>query len=250
MNNTSNDVMTVIENLETKIKQNIELFKSEFEDLQKKSTKNKKRLPKKAKSLEFFMNEARLCCEQLLDRQRFPLAAQDPELQRQVIEKFSEKNGHLSKEQLIKEFALLRLEYFSTLTLLAQFSKNYNRVYDHLHKIVMHDTENATKRGDSRNSMHDIDNSRLLECLETLSSKLQRPFIASDLREYIKLVKRTYPKQERIQKPRLTAEEKTYPVADQAYILKKKIEKRGTGWIDSRIIKFFNVATSLKGTTL
>lgn len=250
MSNNPIDVMTVIEDLESKIKRNIEIFNSEFEELQKKSSKNKKRFPKKAKSLEFFENELKLCCEQLLDKQRFPLAAQDPAFQQQVVEKFKLNNSHLNKEQLMKGFALLRIEYFSALTLISQLSKNYHRVYEHLYKTVMHHTENATKRGDSRNSLNDLDNSRLLECLEMFACKLQRPFIESDLREYIRLVKRTYPKQEHIQKPRLTGEEKTYPKTDQEYILKKKIEKRGTSWSEPRIIRFFNTATGLKGTTL
>lgn len=210
---------------------------------------NKRRFPKNAKTLKFFSDELELhssvyfknSIERMLDK---------PEVRKSFSLRTNERLKNKNKDQIIAECTDLEVLLLKAVVYFEHYSLSYNRILDHFIDVSVKNSGYATNRGASRNKLHEEDNARLEECLKLFKDKLKRDFVESDLREYIKLVKRTYPTQKYIQKPRLTSEEKSYSIEDQKFVLDKKIKARGKGWSEPRIIRFFNTATGLKGTTL
>lgn len=208
----------------------------------------KRRVPKNVKTLEFLSGELDLYGSIYMKGSN-ARKLEEPEVQAVLAEKTKARLKNQSKEQLILECTSLEILLIQTFIHFNHCSTSYNRALDYLCDISVKTSGSATKRGSSRNLLHETDNLRLQECLSDLKNQLQRELKDSDLREYIRHVKRTYPEQSFIQKPRLTAEDKTLSEEDQAHILKGKIKKRGKSWSEPRIIAFFNSRTGLSGTT-
>ena len=225
-----------------------DLIKKALDEIKSNATKNGKRVPKDALTAEFLLNEM-LTYRQFKEPGSLCRELLNIENQKILTEEFISEHVSKTKSEILDEYAKLKIEYVGILALYDHTFEGYQRIFGHLFEKVVKQSKDASSRGNKRNELHDGDNSRLLECLEMLSNKLQRQFIESDLREYIRLVKRTYPEQLYIQKPRLTKEEKTLSKEDQEFILNDKTKKRGKGWVDSRIIEFFNSTTNLSGTT-
>lgn len=225
-----------------------ELYKKILSDIKDDALRKKKRIPKGSLVADFLLTEMMLY-RQVKDHGGFCRELLNPENQRILEEKFITALANKTKEEILNEYAKLKIEHLGMLALNEHNFDSYKRVFGYLFDMVLKESKNASGRGKKRNELHQEDNLRLQKCLEELSSKINRPFMEKDLREFIRLVKRTYPEQAYIQKPRLTAEEKTFSKQDQDYILKNKIKKRGKGWVDSRIIDFFNTNTGLRGTT-
>lgn len=208
----------------------------------------KRRFPKNVKTLEFLSGELDLYGSIYLKGSN-ARRLDEPEVQAVIAEKTKARLKNHNKEQLISECISLEILLIQTFIHFDHCSTSYNRALDHLSFISIKNSGSGTKRGSTRNQLHEQDNLQLQECLSSLKNKLQRELKESDLREFIRLVKRTYPEQSFVQKPRMTAEEKTLSKEDQEHILKGKIKKRGKSWSESRIISFFNSTTGFSGTT-
>lgn len=223
-------------------------IKNRLDEIKVNAKKNGKRIPKEALTAEFLLKEM-LTYRQFKEPGSLCRELLNTENQQMLTQECIAQHINQTKKEILNEYANLNIEYIGMLALYDHTFESYKRIFKYLFDAVVKQSKDATSRGNKRNELHDRDNARLLECLSMLSNKLQREFIESDLREYIRLVKRTYPEQLYIQKPRLTKEEKTLSKEDREFILNEKIKKRGKGWVDSRIIEFFNSNTNLIGTT-
>ena len=86
----------------------------------------------------------------------------------------------------------------------------------------------------------------LLNILEELKKRVQRPLVGSDFLQFIRVVEELHPTMPHPKKARLTKEEKKLPKIQQEEILK---EKQSNKWKLPSLRKFFENETGLKATT-
>ena len=86
----------------------------------------------------------------------------------------------------------------------------------------------------------------LLNILEELKKRVQRPLVGYDFLQFIRLVEELHPTMPHPKKARLTKEEKKLPKIQQEEILK---EKQSDKWKLPSLRKFFENETGLKATT-
>lgn len=235
---------------ELEIDQHYKLMREAIDWIREDARKRNRRTPKKIEVMEFMLNEWELY-RSVKEYGNPVREISKPEIYKFALHKFKKQitDKGETKEQLIENIAHMRISMQILKELNQHNYDSYHRVMSKFIDLQDKVLKGGKSRVTKRNKLHEEDNKRLLECLDELKKNVGRPLVRHDLLPFIRLVKRKYPEQLYIQKPRLTREERSLSKEDQAFILEDKVKRRGAHWADSRLSDFFNSSTGLKGTT-